>query len=70
MGGKGGKPYDLSDDFPVERKRSRQNQSAADPGSGTGGMDPESEINRNRDFYRSQDVRPPFTYAALIRQVN
>ena len=29
-----------------------------------------AEIDRNRDFYRSTDVRPPFTYASLIRQVN
>lgn len=28
------------------------------------------EINRNREFYRSADVRPPFTYASLIRQVS
>ena len=27
------------------------------------------EIHRNREFYRTQDVRPPFTYASLIRQV-
>ncbi len=27
------------------------------------------EIYRNREFYRTQDVRPPFTYASLIRQV-
>ena len=26
-------------------------------------------MNQNRDFYRIQDVRPRFTYAALIRQV-
>ncbi|KAK3101504.1 hypothetical protein FSP39_004074 [Pinctada imbricata] len=26
------------------------------------------EIQRNRDFYKSTDVRPPFTYASLIRQ--
>ena len=32
-------------------------------------MDVESEMSQNRDFYRIQDVRPPFTYAALIRQV-
>jgi hypothetical protein len=32
-------------------------------------LDPENEITRNRDFYRAHDVRPPFTYAALIRQV-
>ena len=29
-----------------------------------------SEIYRNREFYRTQDVRPPFTYASLIRQVS
>ncbi|OWF45679.1 forkhead box protein P1-like isoform X2 [Mizuhopecten yessoensis] len=27
-----------------------------------------AEIQRNRDFYKSTDVRPPFTYASLIRQ--
>ncbi|KAJ8683891.1 hypothetical protein QAD02_019683 [Eretmocerus hayati] len=26
------------------------------------------EIQRNRDFYKNADVRPPFTYASLIRQ--
>ncbi|ELT95700.1 hypothetical protein CAPTEDRAFT_173180 [Capitella teleta] len=26
------------------------------------------EIQRNRDFYKYSDVRPPFTYASLIRQ--
>ena len=52
------------------------NRDFGDSGSGRGGgggggshLDPENEISRNRDFYRSQDVRPPFTYAALIRQV-
>jgi len=33
-----------------------------------GGHDVESEMTDNREFYLSQDVRPPFTYAALIRQ--
>jgi len=28
-----------------------------------------SEIHKYGDFYRFSDVRPPFTYAALIRQV-
>ncbi|CAB3373884.1 Hypothetical predicted protein [Cloeon dipterum] len=28
----------------------------------------ESQIQRNRDFYKNADVRPPFTYASLIRQ--
>ncbi|XP_013395195.1 Golgi-specific brefeldin A-resistance guanine nucleotide exchange factor 1 isoform X4 [Lingula anatina] len=27
-----------------------------------------SEIQRNREFYKNTDVRPPFTYASLIRQ--
>ncbi|ESO91316.1 hypothetical protein LOTGIDRAFT_54435, partial [Lottia gigantea] len=27
-----------------------------------------AEIQRNRDFYKHTDVRPPFTYASLIRQ--
>ncbi|KAK3800697.1 hypothetical protein RRG08_003103 [Elysia crispata] len=27
-----------------------------------------TEIQRNREFYKSTDVRPPFTYASLIRQ--
>ena len=25
-------------------------------------------MSQNRDFYSCKDVRPPFTYAALIRQ--
>ena len=29
-----------------------------------------SEIMRNREFYRLNDVRPPYTYASLIRQVS
>merc|ERR1711892_458234 len=33
------------------------------------GPDMESDINQNRDCYRIQDVRPPYTYATLIRQV-
>jgi hypothetical protein len=28
-----------------------------------------AEIQRNREFYKNADVRPPFTYASLIRQV-
>ncbi|CAG5136276.1 unnamed protein product [Candidula unifasciata] len=27
-----------------------------------------AEIHRNREFYKNTDVRPPFTYASLIRQ--
>lgn len=32
-------------------------------------MDITEEIQRNREFYKNADVRPPFTYASLIRQV-
>ena len=28
-----------------------------------------SELHRNREFYRTHDVRPPFTYVDMIRQV-
>ena len=31
--------------------------------------DSDNEISKNCDFYRTHDIRPPFTYAALIRQV-
>ena len=31
-------------------------------------LDTETEIMRNRDFYRLNDIRPPYTYASLIRQ--
>lgn len=27
-----------------------------------------AELARNRDFYKTHDVRPPYTYASLIRQ--
>lgn len=27
-----------------------------------------ADIKRNRDFYRNNDVRPPYTYASLIRE--
>ncbi|XP_014474350.1 PREDICTED: forkhead box protein P1-B isoform X13 [Dinoponera quadriceps] len=32
------------------------------------GLDVQQEIQRNREFYKNADVRPPFTYASLIRQ--
>merc|ERR1719150_560565 len=32
------------------------------------GLDIAQELHRNREFYRTHDVRPPFTYASLIRQ--
>ena len=28
-----------------------------------------AELTQNQEFYRNADVRPPFTYASLIRQV-
>ena len=31
-------------------------------------LDTETEIMRNREFYRLNDIRPPYTYASLIRQ--
>ncbi|XP_062699206.1 forkhead box protein P1-B-like isoform X2 [Aedes albopictus] len=30
--------------------------------------DVQDDVQKNREFYRSHDVRPPFTYASLIRQ--
>ena len=36
---------------------------------GNPNLDPEEDLAKNREFYRVQDVRPPYTYAALIRQV-
>jgi forkhead box protein P len=32
------------------------------------GLDIAQELNRNREFYRTHDVRPPFTYVDMIRQ--
>lgn len=32
------------------------------------GQDITEELSRNREFYRTTDIRPPFTYASLIRQ--
>jgi forkhead box protein P len=26
------------------------------------------ELQKNRELYKTQDIRPPFTYASLIRQ--
>lgn len=36
---------------------------------GNPNLDPEEDLAKNREFYRLQDVRPPYTYAALIRTV-
>merc|ERR1719264_2158643 len=32
------------------------------------GLDIAQELHRNREFYRTHDVRPPFTYVDMIRQ--
>ncbi|XP_059351954.1 forkhead box protein P1-like isoform X8 [Daphnia carinata] len=57
------KPNSASNSGAVEdirlRKRSVTERSA---------MDISEELQRNREFYRNTDVRPPFTYASLIRQ--
>ena len=37
---------------------------------GNPNLDPGEDLDKNREFYRVQDVRPPYTYAALIRQVS
>ena len=37
---------------------------------GNPNLDPEEDLAKNREFYRLQDVRPPYTYAALIRTVS
>ena len=37
---------------------------------GNPNLDPGEDLDKNREFYRIQDVRPPYTYAALIRQVS
>ena len=37
---------------------------------GNPNLDPEMDIKLNRDFYMHNDVRPPYTYAALIRYVS
>ena len=37
---------------------------------GNPNLDPEEDLAKNREFYRVQDVRPPYTYAALIRHVS
>merc|ERR1719495_1432617 len=50
------------------RKRSVKREEGCETQTRHRTQDTESEMGENREFYRSQDVRPPFTYAALIRQ--
>ena len=63
--------------FREEVPSSRSSSGGPTPNSGSNtrlglernsAADSDNEISKNRDFYRSHDVRPPFTYAALIRQ--
>ena len=39
---------------------------------GNANLDPahEMDVPANREFYKHNDVRPPYTYAALIRYVS
>ena len=39
---------------------------------GNANLDPKHELDvpANREFYKHNDVRPPYTYAALIRYVS
>ncbi len=37
---------------------------------GNPNLDPAMDIQQNSEFYRHNDVRPPYTYAALIRYVS
>lgn len=50
------------------RKRSVKREEGSESQARCPRQDLELEMGENREFYRSQDVRPPFTYAALIRQ--
>lgn len=36
----------------------------------SGGVNSNSELAQNCEFYKNADVRPPFTYASLIRHVS
>ena len=47
----------------------RHNRGGGEEREGRGGQDIAAELSRNRELYRHQEVRPPFTYAALIKQV-
>ena len=37
---------------------------------GNPNLDPEMDLKMNKEFYMHNDVRPPYTYAALIRYVS
>merc|ERR1719282_1914205 len=57
LGGSGGSSY------PADSHRRR----VTHHDRGNPNLDPEEDLSKNREFYRVQDVRPPYTYAALIR---
>ncbi|CAD7001100.1 unnamed protein product, partial [Ceratitis capitata] len=67
---------DLSSQAAAESDTFRPQTSAFHPDNNIGlpymleraGLDVQQEIHRNREFYKNADVRPPFTYASLIRQ--
>ena len=50
--------------FPENQRRRVTHHDRGNPN-----LDPEEDLAKNREFYRVQDVRPPYTYAALIRAV-
>jgi len=57
--------HDNSYSMPVKLESHRRRVTHHDRGNPN--LDPEEDLAKNREFYRVQDVRPPYTYAALIR---
>ncbi|CAL4099794.1 unnamed protein product, partial [Meganyctiphanes norvegica] len=84
FGGMGGRPPILqpptANNCPPLRRRMNDKGLMLTPGSleesqvtrrrlsDRAALDINEEIQRNREFYRNNEVRPPFTYASLIRQ--
>ena len=58
----------LLTDSPLHHQQHRRRVAHHDRGNPN--LDPEEDLAKNREFYRVQDVRPPYTYAALIRAVS
>ncbi|XP_052567574.1 forkhead box protein P4 isoform X2 [Culex pipiens pallens] len=76
-GGAGGKSSKGGGGAAAMRAKYFGSQEAQDGGVGGAGgpgfkeinyPDVQDDVHKNREFYRSHDVRPPFTYASLIRQ--
>ncbi|KAL3851996.1 hypothetical protein ACJMK2_015685 [Sinanodonta woodiana] len=73
-------PSTLSTSIAMSTSMSSHQQSSSQPTTPTGlgpmrrrvsdksNLPISAEIQRNREFYKTTDVRPPFTYASLIRQ--